>query len=49
MLRFGPNENIKTETLYFTDEMHEVIEQVNKTRDLGVLVSDDAKFDKHID
>ena len=49
ILRYGPNENMKTETLYFTDEMHQVIEQVNETRDLGVLVSDDAKFDKHID
>ena len=49
VLRFGTNERIKEETVYFTEEMKEIIEQVNSTKDLGVIVSDDAKFDKHID
>ena len=49
VLRFGTNERIKEETVYFTEEMKEIIEQVNSTKDLGVIVTDDAKFDAHID
>ena len=49
VLRFGPNEKLKEETSYFTEDMANIIEQVNYTRDLGITVSDDAKFDQHID
>ena len=49
VLRFGPNESIKNETVYFTEDMIHIIEQVNKTQDLGVTVTDDATFDLHID
>ena len=31
VLRFGPNESIKNETVYFTEDMIHIIEQVNKT------------------
>ena len=49
VLRYGPNEMIKEETMYFTEDMKQIIEQVYSTKDLGVIVSDDAKFDEHID
>ena len=48
-LGFGPNDQIKNDTNYFTEEMEEIIEQVNCCRDLGVTVSDNCKFDQHID
>ena len=35
--------------MYFTAKMEDVIQQFDSIRDLGVIVSDDAKFDKHID
>ena len=43
------NEKVKEETVYFTEEMNQIIEQVISTKDLGVTVTDDAKFDAHID
>ena len=49
VLRYGSNEMLKEDTVYFTENMKHVIEQVNCTKDLGVIVSDDAKFDQHID
>ena len=49
VLRYGTNETIKEETMYFTENMKHTIEQVNMTKDLGVLVTDDAKYDEHID
>ena len=49
VLRFGPNENVKEETNNFTEDMKDIIEQVNSTRDLGITIADDAKFDQHID
>ena len=49
VMRYGPNESLKEDTMYFTEEMNEVIEQFETLRDLGVIVSDDATFDAHID
>lgn len=49
LLRYGPNENIKKDTLYFTSNMEEVINQFSSLRDLGIIMSDDAKFSAHID
>jgi hypothetical protein len=49
LMRYGPNESLKEDTLYFTDEMNQVIERFETLRDLGVMVSDDATFDKHIE
>ena len=34
--------------MYFTEDMKHTIEQVNMTKDLGILVTDDAKYDEHI-
>ena len=49
VLRCGPNEIVKEETIYFTEDMKDIFEQVNCTRDLGKTIADDAKFDQHID
>ena len=49
LLRYGPNEEIKRDTLYFTSDMNEVISQFSSLRDLGIIMSDDAKFKEHID
>ena len=37
------------ETVYFTENIQHIIEQVNPTKDLGVIFSDNAKFDGPID
>ena len=49
VLRYGTNETIKEETMYFTEDMKHTIEQVNVTKYLGVLVTYDAKYDENID
>ena len=49
VLRYGPNEELKNNTMYFTGQMEEVITQFSSLRDLGVIMSDDAKFDCHIE
>ena len=49
LLRYGPNEEIKDNTLYFTGGMEEVIGRVSSCRDLGVIMSDTGRFDDHID
>ena len=49
VLRFGMNEIIRERTNYLTEEMKEIVEPVNSKRDLRVIVTDDAMFDKHID
>ena len=49
ILRYGHNQELKDNTVYFTKEMEGIIEQYSKLRDLGVILSDDAKFSSHID
>ena len=49
LLRYGPNEDIKNNTTYFTGNMEETIEQFSSLRDLGVIMTDDAKFNTHIE
>ena len=49
VLRYGTNETIKEETMYFTEDMKHTIKQVNMTKDLEVLVTDDAKYGEHIE
>ena len=44
VLRYGHNQDLKDNTVYFTKEMEGIIEQHSKLRDLGVILSDDAKF-----
>ena len=49
VMRYDQNEEIKNSTVYFTAEMEDVILQFDCIRDLGVIVSDDAKFEKNLD
>ena len=49
LLRYGNNEGIKNNTIYFTTNMEEVIDQFLSLRDLGVIMSDSARFDDHIE
>ena len=48
MLRYGRNENLKIETNYLTPKAEDIIEIKECLRDLGIQMSDDAKFDNHI-
>ena len=47
-IRYGQNEDLKNDTVYLTANMEGVIDQSSNLRDLGVILSDDAKFDLHI-
>ena len=49
VLRYGKNQSIKENTMYFTSEMQHVIEQVNTCRDLGITMSDDATFSDQVE
>ena len=35
--------------MYFTSDMEKVIEQVNRTKDLGVIIEDTGSFNSHIE
>jgi len=48
ILRYGKNQELKEETVYFTPEMKETIEAFNSLRDLGVILNDQANFSDHI-
>ena len=48
VLRYGRNQDIKNNTLYFSNDMKEVISPQESHKDLGILMSDDAGFDIHI-
>ena len=47
VMRYGTNEELKNDTTYFTEEMEDTIEQFKSLRDLGITMSDNAKFDDH--
>ena len=49
VLRYGKDQDLKQNTVYFTGEMEHVIEQVENCRDLGVTLEDSAKFELHIE
>ena len=49
ILRYGPKDNLKKSTEYFTPEYNEIIEAKDSLRDLGVILSNDGKFKNHID
>jgi hypothetical protein len=40
---------MENDTLYFTSNMEDVIEEMDKCRDLGIIMENTAKFDSHID
>ena len=49
LLRYGLNEELKNSTLYFTDNTEHIIERQSSVRDLGVILSDDGKFEAHLE
>ena len=49
VMRYGHDKDIKDDTNYFTEETNEIIERFESLRDLGVILSDDATFDKHVE
>ena len=49
LMRYGSNEDMKNSTSYFTENMEDVIQQFSSLRDLGITMSDNAKFDNHVD
>lgn len=48
-MRYGEIEELKTDTMYFTEQMQDVIQQFSSLRDLGIIMSDDCKFEEHLD
>ena len=48
LVRYGPNEELKHNTLYFTENTEHIIERCSSVRDLGVILSDTGKFEDHI-
>ena len=49
VLRCGKNIEIKESTTYFSGDADEIIEEKESTRDLGVIMQNDAGFDEHIE
>ena len=49
LLRYGKNVDLKETTMYFTSKMEKVIEQVNWTKDLGVILEDTGSFNSQIE
>ena len=49
VVRYGNNEILKNETMYFTEDTNEIIERFETLKDLGVIISEDATFDAHIE
>ena len=49
VIKYGKNEALKNETEYFTENTEDLIERHETLRDLGVILSDTAKFDEHIE
>ena len=47
LLRYGSNEDLKFSTNYLTPGAEELIDTKECLRDLGVMMSDDAKFTEH--
>ena len=37
------------DTLYFTDNMENVIDRFSSVRDQGMMLSDDARFEEHVE
>ena len=49
VVRYGYDEDLKNDSLYFTDDTKDIIERFETLRDLGVILSEEATFDKHIE
>ena len=49
LMRYGAKEQLKNNTVYFTPEHENVIEEKDDIKDLGVILSSDMKFSKHVE
>ena len=49
LIRYGKNEELKDNTVYFGPDMKDVIERKENTRDLGVIINDKLNFNDHVD
>ena len=49
LVRYGQDEQIKNDTLYFTENTQDVIERFGTLRNLGVIMSETATFDAQFD
>ena len=49
VVRYGKDENLKNETLYFTENTENIVERQEVVRDLGVMMSDDGSFKDQIE
>ena len=47
LMRFGNDEIIKENTIYFTENMSEVIDPFENVKDLGVIMNNKATFSDH--
>ena len=48
LMRYGNDDSIKDDTIYFTENMENIIERFDKVKDLGVIMNDEANFKDHI-
>ena len=48
-LRYGRNENLKLDTLYFTNDWDSPIDTLEFHRDLGVQMASNGTFEHHME
>ena len=44
VLRYGLNEDVKNDAIYFTDNMENIIDRFSSVKDLGMILSDDVSL-----
>lgn len=49
LVRYGTDEDLKDNTLYFTPKIEDIIQQFSSLRDLGVIMTDNGRFEDHIE
>ena len=49
VLRYGRDQELKENTIYFSDNMEAPIDSLESHKDLGVMMAADGTFDVHID
>ena len=49
VIRYGNKSDLKEDTVYFTPNLEEIVEEKASLRDLGVILSSDMKFSNHVE
>ena len=49
LLRYGPSKMIKESTSHFTPNFEDIIEEKENPRDLGIIMSNDGAFSRHLE